>query len=145
MVLKMFRRSLVLIMLPCLAFADIESDTLKYINKFRAAHGLSPLIVDMRICSVAKKHSEDMAKHYLPVGHDGFGKRMQILHKLIPNSGGGAENVAYNYKTAEIVTNGWIHSPGHRQNILGNYNLTCITTAYDKQGKIYYTQMFLHG
>lgn len=141
-------RKLSSIFLVCLSFtvfADIESEALGYINKFRSEHGLSKLVVDTRICNVAKRHSENMARHALPVGHDGFGKRMQDLHKLIPNSGGGAENVAFNYKTAELVATGWIHSPGHRQNILGNYNLTCIATARDVNGKLYYTQMFLHG
>jgi len=136
---------LCLILLPLSLFADLDTDTLGYINKFRTAHGLSKLVVDKRICEVAKKHSLNMARHVVPVGHDGFSRRIQELHKLFPNYTGGAENVAYNYKTAAIVADGWIHSPGHRQNILGNYNLTCIATARDAEGKLYYTQMFIHG
>jgi uncharacterized protein YkwD len=41
-----------------------------------------------------------------------------------------------------MVIDGWIHSPGHRQNILGHYNLTGIAIAYDSQHKPYYTQVF---
>ncbi len=44
---------------------------------------------------------------------------------------------------AEIVVKQWLLSPGHRQNIRGNYNLTGIGVARDERGRPYYTQMFV--
>ncbi len=39
----------------------------------------------------------------------------------------------------------WLTSPGHKRNIVGNYNITGIGIARDKQGKLYYTQIFLRS
>ena len=85
-----------------------------------------------------------MASHAVPFGHTGFNRRIAHLYHAIDNANAGAENVAYNYKTAKIVVDGWIHSPGHRKNIVGRYNLTGIGIVRDKAGKLYYTQLFVH-
>lgn len=127
----------------------IESDTaiqnavLVHINEYRQQHGLSKLKMDNNMIREAKRHSMDMATHKMPFGHKNFLKRVAVLHSQIKNSGAGAENVAYNYKDARTVVQQWVLSPGHKRNIVGNYNLTGIGIARDKQGKIYYTQLFL--
>ncbi|MDF1757793.1 MAG: CAP domain-containing protein [Legionellaceae bacterium] len=134
-------------LLPMASHANINqnlaTEILVYINQYRVQHKLPKLVMNERLIAEARQHSLDMAKHVVPFGHDGFADRMSVLHKEIPNSMAGAENVAYNYKTAEVVANGWIKSSGHRRNIVGNYNLTGIGIAQDSQGKLYYTQMFL--
>ncbi|WP_392536531.1 CAP domain-containing protein [Legionella sp. 227] len=121
----------------------IQNAVLFYINQYRQQHGLSKLTMDNKIVIQAKQHSQDMANHRMPFGHQDFGKRIAKLRSQIKNTGGGAENVAYNYKTAQIVVSQWVRSPGHRKNIMGNYNITGIGVARDKQGKLYYTQIFL--
>ncbi|MDR3443216.1 MAG: CAP domain-containing protein [Legionella sp.] len=142
--------SLILSLLPyAYATAAVESDTaiqneiLVHINAYRQHRGLSKLTMDNRIVQQAKQHSIDMATHRMSFGHKHFEKRIATLHSQIKNSGAGAENVAYNYKNARIVVEQWIRSSGHQRNIVGNYNLTGIGIARDKQGKIYFTQMFL--
>jgi uncharacterized protein YkwD len=45
--------------------------------------------------------------------------------------------------TAHKVVDGWLHSPGHKKNIEGDYNFTGIGVSKDKNGRIYYTQIFL--
>lgn len=121
----------------------IESAILVHINQYRQQHGLSQLKMDSRISREARKHSLDMARHAMPFGHQYFNKRIAQLHKEIKNSNAGAENVAFNYKSAQDVVNNWVKSPGHKQNIEGNYNLTGIGIARDTNGKIYFTQIFL--
>ena len=121
----------------------MASEILSHINRFRASHGLSPLVMNDTVSAEARTHSRSMANHAVSFGHDGFQQRLSHLVHTIPHATGGAENVAYNYKTAKIVADGWIHSPGHRQNILGHYNLTGIGIVSDRNGKLYYTQMFL--
>ncbi|MCE0724483.1 MULTISPECIES: CAP domain-containing protein [Legionella] len=145
--------SIVFALLPCAYAAapakHIDSDTamqstvLFYINEYRQKHGLSKLTMDKHMVIQARQHSQDMANHRMPFGHQDFGKRIAKLRSQIKNTGGAAENVAYNYKTAQIVVSQWVKSPGHRRNIVGNYNLTGIGIARDKQGKLYYTQIFL--
>lgn len=122
---------------------QLAEEILVYVNQYRMQHGLSKLSMNPVLTKEAAQHSRDMANHALPFGHDGFNQRMKDAHKHIANSLSGAENVAYNYKTAKIVVDGWVHSPGHRRNIMGRYNLTGIGIARDAQGRPYFTQMFL--
>ena len=118
-------------------------EVLMYINEFRAHKGLPILQMNPILSAEAAQHSADMAAHRVAFGHEGFANRMQHVHKKIQTAQDGAENVAYNYHTAKIVADGWIHSPGHRRNILGHYNQTGIGIVYDKLGRPYYTQLFL--
>lgn len=121
----------------------LAEDILVYINQFRVRQGLSKLQMNPLLIQEAAQHSADMAEHRVAFGHDGFEQRIAHLQKKIQTAQGGAENVAYNYKTAKIVAEGWIKSPGHRRNILGHYNQTGIGIVRDKAGKLYFTQLFL--
>lgn len=121
----------------------LAEDILVYINQFRVRQGLPKLKMNPILNAEATRHSADMAAHRVAFGHDGFEHRMQDLHTKIQNAQGGAENVAYNYQNAKIVAEGWIKSPGHRRNILGQYNQTGIGIVRDKLGRPYYTQLFL--
>ncbi len=123
----------------------MQNEILSYINKYRITHGMLPLKMNPLITHEARVHSQDMAQHKLPFGHLKYEQRMNRLLKSINHANGGAENVAYNYKNAEIVVREWLKSPGHRQNIRGNYNLTGIGIARDERGRIYYTQMFVRA
>ena len=125
--------------------AAMQKEILYHINKYRITHGMSMLKTNHLITKEATIHSQDMAQHKLPFGHLKYEQRMGRLFKAIAHSNGGAENVAFNYKNAEIVVQEWLKSPGHRQNIRGNYNLTGIGIARDEQGRIYYTQMFVRA
>ena len=76
-----------------------------------------------------------MASGRTPLGHEGFSSRIQS----ISNQLGGpitrsAENVAYGSKSAKEVVSNWLNSPGHRQNIEGEFNLTGIGVARNKRG-----------
>ena len=119
------------------------ADILGYVNQYRIQHGLSTLTLNTVLSQEATYHSADMAKHRLGFGHDGFAQRIANAHQKIPNSQAGAENVAFNYKTAKIVVDGWMNSSGHKRNILGHYNLTGIGIVRDSAGKPYFTQIFL--
>ncbi len=121
----------------------MEKDILSYVNNYRTKHHLSPLTMNEKIAQEARNHSEEMALHKIPFGHQDFDKRIQRLFKKITPSHGGAENVAYAYKNAEDVVKNWLTSSGHRHNIEGSYNLTGIGVVRDSKGKIYFTQIFL--
>ncbi|MDP3269374.1 MAG: CAP domain-containing protein [Legionella sp.] len=125
--------------------SSIQRDILLSINKYRIGHGLSPLILNESISIEARKHSQDMANHKMPFGHNQFLTRIQRLHVQIKNSGAAAENVAYNYKDGHDVVKNWLLSPGHKRNIDGNYDLTGIGIARDGKGKLYFTQIFLRS
>jgi uncharacterized protein YkwD len=122
--------------------AAITNAILVDINAYRKKYNLPPLKMDVRISTIATSHSQNMAKNLIPFGHTNFLKRVVLIRSQIKNTGAVAENVAFNYKDAHDVVKNWILSPGHRKNIIGNYNLTGIGIARDSKGRIYYTQIF---
>lgn len=121
----------------------IQADILRYVNQYRHTRGLEPLTLNPILSKEAKKHSQDMATHKLPFGHQYFDQRIKSIYQQIKGCRGGAENIAYNYNDTKVLVDGWVKSSGHRRNIQGHYNLTGIGIARDAQQKIYYTQIFI--
>ena len=119
----------------------METDILKYVNEDRVAHSLSPLQMNELESSLAAKHSLDMSVGKVKFGHDGFNARAKTIQKALGSTEVG-ENVAEGSMTAREVVDGWLHSPGHKKNIEGNFTLTGIGYASDKKGDIYFTQIF---
>ena len=120
-----------------------QSMILHYVNEYRVKHRLAPLEMNQAISNEAATHSRAMASRAIPFGHAHFDGRIKRLYRQFDSSRGGAENVAYYKLDAKRLVEQWIASPGHRQNIMGNYNLTGIGIAHDKKGWAYYTQIFL--
>ena len=125
--------------------SDIVNDILRDVNQYRQQHGLKKLTLKSAISSQAEKHSLEMAKHQVPFGHTGFMARVKAIYRHTDKPQGAAENVAYNYKDGHIVVKNWLKSPHHLANIRGHYNYTGIGIARDKNGKLYFTQIFLRG
>jgi len=57
------------------------------------------------------------------------------------NPSAGGENIAVGY-TPESVVGGWIASPDHRANLLGNYTHIGIGYVRSASGRAYFTQNF---
>jgi len=80
-----------------------------------------------------------MAHGKVPFGHDGFKTRHMMVKSFYAATFG--ENVAYNKGHADAVVcavDGWIESPGHRRNLLGNFNV-CGIAVYCYGGFFYFT------
>ena len=87
------------------------------------------------------EHSRNMAEGKVPVGHDGFQNRMNKVPFFVRSF---SENVAFNAGMADAIetaVHGWINSPGHRRNMLGNSNI-CGIAVYCYAGRFYFTQLF---
>ena len=119
----------------------MESDILKFVNEDRISLGLSPLQMNQLESTLAAKHSLDMSLGKVKFGHDGFNTRARTIQKELGSTEVG-ENVAEGSMTAREVVDGWLHSPGHKKNIEGNFTLTGIGYAVNKKGDIYFTQIF---
>jgi len=122
---------------------NMEEQILYYTNKFRKSKGLAPLKLEDNISQQARRHSRDMASGSTGFGHEGFEERVSVISKKMGTVASAAENVAYGSLDAEGVVNGWIKSPGHRRNMLGNYNLIGIGTAKGKGKITFFTQVFI--
>lgn len=121
----------------------LEKSVFDEINRYRAVHKLPQLTIDAHITKQARIHSQNMANGQIPFSHQGFEQRVKAIPLRYNNA---SENVAvnqgYNDPAQEAVT-GWLKSPGHLQNIQGDYDLTGIGVASNSQGEFYLTQIFI--
>jgi hypothetical protein len=72
------------------------------LNRLRASAGLHPVAYDPELSSWASQNNAMQC-------HRGIG------HHVNPC---GVQNCGWNYSDASSVAQGWMHSPGHRQNML---------------------------
>ncbi|NMG61087.1 CAP domain-containing protein [Geitlerinema sp. P-1104] len=115
------------------------------VNAYRQRQGLSPLELDERISAIARHHSQAMASGEVPFSHDGVEGRYEAIGDVIPYRQV-AENVAYNFGYSDPVeqaVQGWIDSPGHEQNMSGDYDISGMGIAVNSEGEYYFTQLFV--
>lgn len=142
------------------------------INEQRRINGLSILEWDSKLSAIARQHSQDMAtrnffSHNSPEGCDPscrYERNNYKCHIDLPDSyyiEGGAENIFLNniaetiYESSSVAeynteneimhstVNGWMSSPGHRENILTAYwGSEGIGIYIDEDGEVYITQNF---
>ncbi len=124
-------------------YAAMKTGILNLINKHRAAIGRKPLKMNEVIEKAATSHSTNMATKKISFGHDGFDERMKGITQQLGGANGWAENVLMGVETAEKAVDMWLHSPGHKKNIEGDYNLTGIGIVKGSDGNLYFTQIFM--
>ncbi len=126
-------------------FAKLEESTHQKINQYRQSKNLPPLTLNATISQQARLHSQAMATGQVPFSHNGFDDRISAIAQSISYSRA-AENVAYNQGYSDPTTQavqGWLQSPGHRQNIEGEFDLTGIGISKNSKGEYYFTQIFI--
>ena len=122
----------------------LEQKLLGQINTQRSLEGLPALRPWKALATVAREHSANMARRQVPFGHGGFEDRASYLSRISPLASLG-ENVAYNYGFKDplaTAVKGWMESPSHRDNILGNFVESGIGIAFSSEGHCYITQLF---
>lgn len=114
---------------------------LSLVNQERAAAGCPAVALNAKLTKAAQDHSADMASHsnMSHTGSDGSDPGARITRAGYTWSTYG-ENVAYGYSTPEKVMEGWMNSPGHRENIL-NCSFKEIGIGLAQPGN-YWTQDF---
>ncbi|NPV92868.1 MAG: hypothetical protein HPY50_19040 [Firmicutes bacterium] len=122
---------------------SLEKQVFDLANAARAEHGLPPFKWDSRLAEVARQHSRDMRdqgffSHNSPDGSPPF-DRMNSAGLVFSAA---AENIAVGYRTAEEAHEGWMNSPGHRANILGDCEYLGVGVVYGGEYGVYYTQNF---
>lgn len=129
---------------PLEAPAISEEKCIAEINRVRQDHGLQPLKHWTQLSDCARGHSQNMADEKCSFGHDGFDDRADHMWSQA-NLASFAENVAYSHRyddPVKIAVDGWMKSPGHRKNILGDFEETGVGVAITTEGKFYITQLF---
>lgn len=126
--------------------SGVEQETFSLINQYRKASKLPPLVWDGGIAQAARAHSKDMATGEVDFGHDGFGDRVTHLKAVMNGLWGAGENVLMTSDLDQVAQNAvtlWLHSPHHLKNIRGDYNYSGLGVWQDKDGALYFTQIFV--
>ena len=148
--------------------ADLEHYVHRLVNEHRVSQGLKPLTFNLKISTIARSHSRDMATGRVGYGHEGFETRRQAVAATIPLRSFG-ENVAWTQASsidglagegpqrgregkvsvsqaavANYIVEGWLSSPPHRKNIESpDYELAGVGVAQGPAGEHYFTQLFV--
>ncbi|GAB7387824.1 SafA/ExsA family spore coat assembly protein [Bacillaceae bacterium] len=122
-----------------------ERQVIQLVNQERAKRGLPALQANAELSRVARIKSQDMRdRGYFSHTSPTYGSPFQMLKAFGISYRAAGENIAAGQPTPAQVVQGWMKSPGHRQNIL-NPNFTEIGVGYAQGGAMrhYWTQMFI--
>ena len=123
------------------SYNSIEVKTMELINAHRVSKGLNPLQNINHMSYKSEEHNNYMIANNV-VNHNGFSARSENI-MLTLGATSVSENIAYNYNTPEAVLNAWLASPGHKENIEGNFTHFGIAIKENPAtGKKYYTNIF---
>jgi uncharacterized protein YkwD len=126
----------------------LASEVVERVNRLRVERGLAPLDADGRLATVARMHSEDMARrgyleHVDPEGRtpadrvEAAGIGYRVIGENVVRTQGADD-------FAEASVRSWLESDGHRANMLGaDYTRTGVGVALDGNGTVYVTQLYL--
>jgi len=126
--------------------SEVEKETFLLVNQYRKASDLPALTWDEAIAKEARAHSKDMATGRVDFGHDGFSDRVSRLSTVMTGLWGAGENVLMSStldQAAQMAVTLWLRSPHHLKNIRGDYNYSGLGVWQDKEGTIYFTQIFV--
>ena len=96
-----------------------ELETMKLLNAYRVSVGLSPLEKINHMSYKSEEHDNYMIANNV-VNHNDFVARSENIMKVL-GAKTVSENIAYNYSTPQAAVNAWLASPGHKENIEGNF------------------------
>jgi uncharacterized protein YkwD len=125
---------------------EVEKETFFLVNQYRKNSELPLLVWDSEIAKVARAHSKDMATGEVDFGHEGFEDRVSRLKTVMNGFRGAGENVLMTSQLDQVAQRAvalWLRSPHHLKNIRGDFNYSGLGVWQDKDGTIYFTQIFM--
>ena len=131
--------------------ATYESEVFDGINAERTDRGLLALVLDTDLSALAEEHNANLISRAVTGGsiqidHDGAQERADATFASGAVAYG--ENIAGirgfgEAVVADTCVDGWVNSPGHLENLTGNFTNTGIAVTVDEEdGTIYATQIF---
>lgn len=131
--------------------ADYEQQVVELVNQERAKAGLPPLKRSAGLTKAARYHAADMAQdNYFD--HNTYDRKngklksepecewWQRIGTYYPDYSG--ENIAAGYGSPQSVMDAWMHSSGHKGNILSTYHWE-IGVGYYKLSNTKYTRYWV--
>jgi uncharacterized protein YkwD len=115
-----------------------EARVLELTNARRKAHGVKPL----RSARCPDRLAEHWTRHMART-HDFEHQSLDAFFDCV-NVHAAGENIAFGFETPRALVSGWMHSAGHRANILnGGFHRIGVSGWRDTGGRTYATQDFI--
>lgn len=126
---------------------SLEKEIVEVVNYQRTLSEIKPLEIDPVLSAIAAFRSEDMArKNYFSHEPPDGCNWSCLLGKFGYPACYSAENVAWNNyprnETVEVAMDGFMESPGHKENILNSHYEKIGVGVVKIDNKYYYTQIF---
>lgn len=118
-----------------------ELEILRLINEHRLTLKLRQLYINSYLSYKCEENNLNMIKVNL-VSHSGFAQRFESITQYLKCISV-AENLGYNYKSAQSVFDAWLRSETHRKNIEGDFMEFGVSARKNLEGKSYYTNIFI--
>ena len=128
------------------AASALAAEVVELTNTERSIHGRARLRTNPRLMRAAQLHAEQMAHagqpaHVLP--NAAYPRAEDRLAAAGYRWRARGENVALGQLSAAAVVDDWMHSRGHRKNILSaDFIELGVGVAIDRSGRPYYVQVF---
>ena len=119
------------------------AEVFRLTNEERAKAGLPALKQDDNLMKAAAKRAVEISEEFSHTRPDGR-SCFSIFSEYGVYYWSAAENIAYGYRTPEIVMNGWMNSSGHKANILDSSMTHIGIGFYEKGGTKYWVQDFAY-
>ncbi len=121
--------------------SNYANQVLQLINQERAKAGLSALTTNSTLQAAAEKRAQETVQSFSHTRPNGTSFSSVLKEYGISYRTSG-ENIAYGQKSPQEVVTAWMNSSGHRANIMnGNFGKVGIG-VYQKNGVIYWSQLF---
>ena len=125
----------------------IDTDTVQAVidrtNAERRRAGVPPLSSEPQLTAAAEAHARNMARQNRmshTLDSESVVERTKAAGYRYRTVG---ENIAWNQPTAEAVVDDWMHSRGHRRNMLsGDFTQIGVAVANNSKGEPYWVQVF---
>ncbi|MER3375644.1 MAG: CAP domain-containing protein [Allomuricauda sp.] len=119
----------------------MEQELLDLVNDHRSSIGENVLQNSPSSYKYAEEHNQYMISHN-KLSHDNFNDRATKI-AAETNAVSVSENVARYYTSSEIILEAWLNSSSHKEAMEGDFTHTTLSVQLDKDGRPYYTQIFL--
>jgi uncharacterized protein YkwD len=125
---------------------DLALQVARVVNRYRVRVGLRRLKLEFGLMRSAIWKAQHMA-HFFYFGHE---DPAPPVSRGVPErlaacgfEGGGSENIAYGFQTAQGVVRAWLRSPGHRRNIRSRtWRYLGVGVAESRNGGFFWAQNF---
>ncbi|MDD2409558.1 MAG: SafA/ExsA family spore coat assembly protein [Bacilli bacterium] len=126
---------------------SLELEVIRLVNSERERAGITPLIENNNLNNIARTKSQDFINNnYFSHNSPIYSSPFDMLDSYGIRYTAAAENIASGQRDPIEVMHYWMGSSGHKANILNpTLNQIGVGVARDKDGNLYWTQMFIRS